>query len=48
MLQIQDAEGEAVVAYCESSATQVEDPATAGRCGILGLSASGVAFPLGK
>jgi hypothetical protein len=30
MLQIQGAEGEAVVIYCEPLATQVEDPANSG------------------
>ncbi len=30
MLQIQDAEGEAVVIYCESLATLVEDPVNSG------------------
>ena len=30
MLQIQGAEGEAVLSYCEPLATQVEDPANSG------------------
>lgn len=39
MPQILGVEGEVVVLYREPSTTQVEDPASAGRCGILGFPA---------
>ena len=37
MLQIQGVKGEAVVSYRKPLTTQVEDPASTGRCGILGF-----------
>ncbi len=48
MLQIQGAEGEAVLIYCEPLATLVEDPANSGEMRYPRLVRLWRAFPLGK
>ena len=43
-LRSKASKGEALVSYCEPLATQVEDPATAGRWGIIDFRSIEVAF----